>query len=112
MQSIIKKDGKFYLNVEVQLIEQGDFIVAYCPSLELSSFGKTKKEAKTMFEEALDLFVKDTSDNNTFNSALLDLGWQLKIIPKPEFYPPNHTISTKVNPHLLSTFNERVLIPA
>jgi len=44
-------------SVEVQLIKDGDYIVSYCPALELSSFGDSEEDAKKGFEEALSIFL-------------------------------------------------------
>ena len=46
--------------IEVGLYKQGDYIISYCPALELSSFGLTEDEAKGGFEGALHSFIKDT----------------------------------------------------
>ncbi len=75
MTNIIKTDGDKVVNVsvEVQLIKQGDYIVSYCPALELSSFGDTEDDAKTAFEAALGIFLKDTHEKGTLERVLLDL---------------------------------------
>ena len=66
------------LKVAVLLIEEGESIVAYCPALELSSYGKTEEEAKEYFKDALDLFIKDTVEMGTLEKNLLKFGWILK----------------------------------
>lgn len=40
--------------------KEGDYYVAQCLNVEVSSFGKTKKEALTNLEEALELFFEDS----------------------------------------------------
>jgi len=45
LQNVIWKEGKFY--------------VAQCLNVEVSSFGKTKKEALDNLKEALDLYFED-----------------------------------------------------
>lgn len=59
MTDFIKTDGvePVELSLEVQLIKEGDYIVAYCPSLELSSYGDSEEDAKTAFEEVLKIFI-------------------------------------------------------
>ena len=71
------------LKILVQLIEDGDYITAYAPSLEVSSYAKTKKEAKKRFHEALDIFLDYTIKNGTLEKVLLDLGWTLRKKPTP-----------------------------
>ncbi|OGF73875.1 hypothetical protein A3J56_02925 [Candidatus Giovannonibacteria bacterium RIFCSPHIGHO2_02_FULL_46_20] len=45
LQSIIWKEGKYY--------------VAHCLNIDISSFGKTKKEALKNLDEALELYFED-----------------------------------------------------
>ncbi|MFA5991321.1 MAG: type II toxin-antitoxin system HicB family antitoxin [Candidatus Doudnabacteria bacterium] len=45
LQSVVWKEGKFY--------------VAQCLNVDVSSFGKTKKEALKNLDEALDLYFED-----------------------------------------------------
>ena len=46
LQSIIWKEGKYY--------------VAQCLNIDISSFGKTKKEALNNLDEALELYFEDS----------------------------------------------------
>ena len=39
--------------------KEGDLYVSQCLDVEVSSFGKTKKEALVMLEEALELYFED-----------------------------------------------------
>lgn len=45
LKSVIWKEGKYY--------------VSQCLDVDVSSFGKTKKEAHAMLQEALELYFKD-----------------------------------------------------
>jgi predicted RNase H-like HicB family nuclease len=45
LQNVVWKEGKFY--------------VAQCLNIDVSSFGKTKKEALDNLNEALDLYFED-----------------------------------------------------
>ena len=45
LQSIVWKEGKYY--------------VAQCLNIDISSFGKTKKEALKNLDEALELYFED-----------------------------------------------------
>lgn len=47
LQNVIWKEGKYY--------------VAQCISVDVSSFGKTKKEALKNLKEALSLYFEDSS---------------------------------------------------
>ncbi len=46
LQNVVWKEGKYY--------------VAQCLNVDISSFGKTKKEALKNLEEALELYFEDT----------------------------------------------------
>jgi len=48
-KNIVWKEGKYY--------------VAQCLNVDISSFGKTKKEALNNLDEALDLYFEDKSPN-------------------------------------------------
>ena len=114
MSNIIKTDGNSVVNVllEVQLIKEGDYIVSYCPALELSSFGITEDDAKEGFEGILETFLKDTHEKGTLERVLLDLGWSLKKIPTVKYQPPIRKVRTKQrNSSYIRSFNESVAIP-
>ena len=67
MINYIKTDGikTVGASIEVALLKEGDYIVAYCQALELSSYGVTEKEAKEGFEGALtDLIAAGVSKND------------------------------------------------
>ena len=114
MTNLIKTDGNSVVHVllEVDLYKQGDYVVSYCPSLELSSFGLTEKEAKEGFEGALHSFIEDTHNKGTLERVLLDLGWSLRKLPKVKYQPPIHKVRTQARiAFLIRTFNEKVAIP-
>ena len=40
--------------------EEGDYYISQCLDVDVSSFGKSKKEALAMLQDALDLYFEDT----------------------------------------------------
>src|ERR1017187_3821440 len=76
-KEVIKTDGES-VNVLLNIIikKEGDYYVAYCPALEVSSYGKTRSEAHKMFNEALEIFIEDTHAKGSFEKVLLQLGWK------------------------------------
>lgn len=78
----------FATEVFVVIVKEGDYFVAYCPPLELSSYGKTEAEARAAFEEAMQIFVEETERKGTLEKVLLNLGWTLRKKPTPEYQPP------------------------
>lgn len=111
MTNYLKAEGTrtVSISIDVDLFKEGDYIVAYCPALEISSFGKDGVEAKKNFEEALNIFVDETHSRGTLEKVLLDLGWSLRKKPTALYTPP----IPSSQPHRLKRqkFQERLLLP-
>lgn len=111
----IKKSRKLIMvNVSVILLQEDDQYVAYCPALEVSSYGDTIKEAKAAFDEALEIFLEETTAKGTLEKELLRLGWILQQKPKVLYQPPS--ISLKESQRLLkknpkNIYDEKVALP-
>ena len=75
------------LHVETLLVrdDSGQY-VAYCPALELSSYGDTEAEARHAFNEVLTCFKQDVAQRGTLNQLLLALGWQRHVTPTTVTY--------------------------
>ena len=74
MRQINDNMSAIKMNLQVALFKEENQFVAYCPALELSSYGDNPKEAKQAFEEALEIFIEETSEKGTLENALLQLG--------------------------------------
>lgn len=59
IETIRIKGGAIRLGVFMARGKDGDFYVNICPSLHVSGYGKTPKEARESFEENLRLFCED-----------------------------------------------------
>lgn len=105
------------LSVAVFLTKEGESYVAYCPALELSSYGDTIDDAKEGFEDALNIFVEETHKKGTLEKMLLHLGWTLRQKPIPIYDPPPLQ-STKTpfgrvfQSEVKSYYDTQILIPA
>lgn len=85
----LERDGNtIKITLQVMLYKEGDFSVAYCPALELSSYGNNNRTAKSEFKNALEIFIKETMDRGTLEKELLSLGWALQKIPEVKYDPP------------------------
>ncbi len=108
-----KNRSSLNVSVQVALFQEGDIWVAYCPALEVSSYGDDKDEAKEAFEEAMQIFLSETDRKGTLERYLLKLGWQLQQKPKPMYNQPQ--LSLEENKRLFKKspqiYNERVAIP-
>ena len=101
--------NKTELRLAVMLVKEGDYIVAYCPALELSTHGENEQEAKEFFEDAVNEFLKDTMESGTLERCLLEYGWSLK---KGEYEPPR--IEEKIDfsqYHDYKIISERITLP-
>lgn len=113
-KNILQKDrNSLNVKVQVALFQEDGIWVAYCPALEVSSYGDDKNEAKGAFEEAMQIFISETERKGTLEKYLLKLGWQLQQKPKPLYTQPH--LSIQENKRLLKKrpqiYNESVAIP-
>ncbi len=67
---------KSYVNLPVTILKEGKNYVAYTPALDLSSCGKTLKEAEKMFAESVQLFFEELDRMGTTHEVLTQLGWK------------------------------------
>lgn len=65
-----------HLKLQVDFIKEGKTYIAYSPALDLSSCGKTIKEARKSFEEAVSLFIDTLTEMGTLREVLGNLGWR------------------------------------
>lgn len=47
------------VNLKSVVWKEGDYYISQCLDVDVSSFGKTKKEALVMLQEALELYFED-----------------------------------------------------
>ena len=65
---------KFQLSV--QITKQGKRFIAWAPAFDLSTSGRTIKEAQQRFDEAVQLFIDELIEANTLDAVLSELGWK------------------------------------
>lgn len=66
----------FQADLAVIFLREKNRFVAYSPTLDLSTSGKTFAEARRRFGEAATLFFESLERYGTTSSALEELGWQ------------------------------------
>ncbi|MCF8449253.1 MAG: hypothetical protein K9G49_05215 [Taibaiella sp.] len=95
--------------VTVMLYMQGDYIMAYCPALELSSYGRTEKEATASFNEALEIFLDYCAENGTLEQNLVACGWNLRqgYVQPDEVHVPLELLKAQK----LHSFDQKVSLP-
>ena len=106
--AIKKIQNSLIVGLVVEIIEENNSIIAYCPALELSSYGKDLEIAKKRFEKEVEIFFIETARKGTLEKYLLKLGWTLKSKPIPQYIPP-----VNINQLIMGTnsFMENVAIP-
>jgi predicted RNase H-like HicB family nuclease len=114
MANIIKiNDDSAFIEIQlsVLVVEQGKFYVAYCPSLDLSSYGNSVEDAKLAFDETLKGYVEYAIENGTLHDDLVEHGWKIGNVRKAE--PPEEVDLDNIpTGNLKKQFNESLCIPA
>ena len=110
-ENFIKKTtNTLIVGLHVEMIEEDGHFVAYCPALELSSYGKNADIARKRFEKELEIFFVETTRKGTLDKYLLKMGWTLRKKPVPQYIPPEIDIKDHLR-RLTSSFTENVTIP-
>lgn len=65
------------LNVPLIIFREGSTVIAFCPVLDLSGYGKTEREAKESFEIVVSEFLDYTTKKRTLDKELKKLGWSV-----------------------------------
>ncbi|RLD35556.1 MAG: hypothetical protein DRI73_02390 [Bacteroidetes bacterium] len=112
--SIERDKNSIIVNLEIHFFKEGDYVVAYCPALELSSFGDDEEEAKEAFEEVLNIYMEETDNRRSLERNLLSLGWTLQKIPDANYIPSPSIIKKRLKsfPGIqLNVMTESIAIP-
>lgn len=82
------EEKELNLSISIFIFSDKENIIAYCPSLDLSTSGKTEEEVETNFQEMLQLYIECEIENNTLHQDLLAHGWsvQKRTVKPPTFY--------------------------
>ena len=84
-------DEKTHISCKVPVIlfSEDKNSIAYCPSLDLSGYGLTEKEAREYFEVVLEEYFTYTTRKKTLEKDLTKLGWVIKKSLKKKATPPS-----------------------
>ena len=105
-ENFIKKTpNTIIVGLHVKLVEEQGYFIAYCPALELSSYGKNVEIAKKRFEEEIAIFLTETERKGSLEKYLLKMGWTLRNKPIPQYTPP------EINIGEYNSFTEDIAIP-
>jgi len=63
-------------SLPVSILREEKRFIAYTPALDISTSGKTKKEAEQRFVEMIQVFIEELVTKGTLDQVLSDLGWK------------------------------------
>lgn len=70
--------NNLYIQFNIEIWKEGDMHVAYSPQLDISSCGKTLKEARKNIREAVELFIEETEKMGTLKEVLEEAGFSCR----------------------------------
>jgi len=73
MQATIQAEFRLFGTLK----HEGDWYIAHCPPLDLTTQGGPEDEARNNLIEACELFVVSCFERGTFEQALRELGWHV-----------------------------------
>lgn len=91
---------KSSFNVSVSLSKQGKHFVAYSFALDLSTIGKTEKEAQQNFQDAATVFFEELFESGNTDEVLSQLGWKKHKNQWTSPVPISHSIVEVIIPNL------------
>lgn len=94
------------VNVNVISFEEENIYFLYMPSLDLTGYGNTRKEAEKSLKVVLDEFIKYTIHKNTLLPELQRMGWKVTTGSSP-LTPPKMSDMVKSNDQLKDIINTK-----
>ena len=79
-------------DLPVQIIKQGRLFIAYSHALDISTSGKSEKEAVERFGDILQIFIRELIQKGSLDHSLVALGWTRR---NKRWAPPGKTIFGK-----------------
>ena len=70
------KKVNIQFKLPVSILREGKYFIAYTPALDLSTSGRTYEEARSRFEEIVEIFFEEIVHKGTVDQVLQDLGWR------------------------------------
>ena len=104
-------DSIIELQLNVLVFQQEDYYVAFCPSLNLSSYGDSIAEAKTGFDEVMQSYIEECEENGSLQEDLIKNGWTFNLQNHKKAEPPA-MVELNIPAGLLRTqYNENWSVP-
>ena len=111
MEHTNSKQEEYRFSIEYYIFREGDNLIAYCPSLDISTSGKDYGDAVKNFFERFQIYVETCLELGTLWDDLRDHGWKVtekkltppafsRLIRKPEM---SKLLSGHINYEKVST---------
>lgn len=110
------KSGKITFTIPLFIFPEDNIIMAYCPILDITGYGRNEDEAIKSFHVMLNEFLEYTEENKTLHAELTKLGWkfnQRKPLPPDiaALVMKNDTLRNIINNHDYSKRSIKTSIP-
>jgi hypothetical protein len=113
MNKIIKQGNK-YIDVQlgVLVFQEADSFLAFCPALNLSTYGDSINDAKEAFEDVIKSYLEDCAKMGTLEKDLKAHGWEMHFgVGNMSVTPPKEVELNIPAGMLRRQFNESFRIP-
>ncbi len=105
---------EYRFSLDVYIFEEGENLIAYCPSLDISTSGKDFNDAVANFYERLSIHIDWCVEQGTLIQDLLEHGWKMR---KTAVSPPSFSSLLKKDVELRNLLGskkayERIVVPA
>ena len=84
MSSIVINKNNISVSVSVVVFKDGDYYIAYCPSLDLAGYDETVDSAKDDFMQMLSEYFEWQIEHNTLEKDLTKHGWKIGVKSRKE----------------------------
>jgi len=114
MEYKIAKQGNKFVEVQlgVLVFQELESYIAYCPALNLSTYGDSINDVKEAFDDALKCYLEDCAKMGTLEEDLKNHGWVMNYtIDHVSVTPPKEFDLDIPAGMLRQQFNEQFRIP-
>jgi hypothetical protein len=83
-----RNDQVIEIQLSVLVFQQEEYFLAYCPSIQLSSYGDSIEDAKEGFDDVMREYLEQSEKNGSLHRDLLSHGWIANIANDKNMTPP------------------------
>ena len=81
-------NGVINAKIHVEIMKEGEKVIVYTHTLDICGYGSNAEEAKKDFDTAVRIFFEETSEHETLDKALEELGWKKVVVPTGQYWEP------------------------